>query len=203
VAGKTSVARVASGVIYYRLRPGGPLIKLTGSTVIPLGAQIDAAHGTLDLTTAGSTGTQTVALTGGTFVAHQSKPAVADIAASGRAAAAASKLTTTLKLAGGNFAVCHPTAHAAGGPIATIAGKKPKKKVVRKLWANEGGGGWSTGGNDASATVEGTWWLTEDTCQGTYVFVKRGVVVVHNKVNHRNVTLRAGHSYLAKGPVPR
>jgi hypothetical protein len=46
--------------------------------------------------------------------------------------------------------------------------------------------------------VRGTEWLTEDTCDGTRTYVKRGVVLVKDFVHHKTVVVRAGHSYLAK-----
>jgi hypothetical protein len=48
-----------------------------------------------------------------------------------------------------------------------------------------------------SAAVQGTEWLTEDTCTGTRVTVARGVVKVTDFVRHRTVLVRAPHSYLA------
>jgi ferric-dicitrate binding protein FerR (iron transport regulator) len=74
---------------------------------------------------------------------------------------------------------------------------------VRRLWASESGGSWTTVGGDAAATVRGTEWLTQDSCAGTFVHVKRGVVIVRNLFTHRRVRLTAGHSYLAKAPDRR
>jgi hypothetical protein len=50
--------------------------------------------------------------------------------------------------------------------------------------------------------VCGTVWLTEDTCVGTYIYVKRGIVSVRSLVTGRTVTVRAGHHYLARAPDP-
>ncbi len=73
------------------------------------------------------------------------------------------------------------------------------KHVVRKLWA-EGHGNFTTDGNYASASVRGTRWLTEDLCEGTLIHVATDKVAVINRVNHHHVTVKAGHSYLAKAP---
>ncbi|HWF36839.1 MAG TPA: hypothetical protein VG295_15775, partial [Solirubrobacteraceae bacterium] len=54
-----------------------------------------------------------------------------------------------------------------------------------------------TVGTNASATVRGTQWLTEDTCAGTLIRVARGVVSVDDFPHHRTFLLRAPHSFLA------
>jgi hypothetical protein len=48
--------------------------------------------------------------------------------------------------------------------------------------------------------VLGTRWLTEDLCEGTLIHVVTDRVAVTNFVNHRHLTVTAGHSYLAKAP---
>jgi hypothetical protein len=73
------------------------------------------------------------------------------------------------------------------------------KHVVRKLWS-EGHGKYSTKGNYAAGAVLGTRWLTEDLCEGTLIRVVTDRVAVTNFVNHRHLTVRAGHSYFAKAP---
>jgi hypothetical protein len=68
--------------------------------------------------------------------------------------------------------------------------------VVRKLWANAHGS-FSTKGNYAAGAVQGTEWVTEDLCEGTVIRVTRDKVAVTNLVNHRHLSVKAGHSYLA------
>jgi hypothetical protein len=110
---------------------------------------------------------------------------------------------TKLRLIGGSFRRCEADEDMVA-PIpkttAFAARRRRRHRVVRSLWANEGGGSWSTSGGYAAATVSGTQWLTEDLCLGTYVFVERGMVVVRDFVRHRTVRLRAGHAYLARSP---
>jgi hypothetical protein len=48
--------------------------------------------------------------------------------------------------------------------------------------------------------VRGTKWLTTETCAGTRTTVAAGAVSVLDKVRHRTVLVRAGHSYLARRP---
>ena len=81
-----------------------------------------------------------------------------------------------------------PQAAAAHAPTATI---------VRQVWG-DGKGQFRTKGRYASATVRGTRWLTADRCDGTFVRVQRGVIAVNDVPNRRQVTLRAGRSYLAR-----
>ena len=90
--------------------------------------------------------------------------------------------------------------HRSGRTLVRSASKHATgKHVVRKLWA-EGHGNFTTDGNYASASVRGTKWLTEDLCEGTLIHVATDRVAVINRVNHRHVIVKAGHSYLAKAP---
>jgi hypothetical protein len=94
-----------------------------------------------------------------------------------------------LRLAKGDFSACpkRKTSGAAQAPTA----------AVRQLWGN-GKGSFRTRGKYAAATVRGTRWLTVDRCDGTQVKVARGVVQVTDLAKRRQVTVRAGSSYLAK-----
>ena len=53
-------------------------------------------------------------------------------------------------------------------------------------------------GKYSSATVRGTIWLTSDRCDGTLTTVRRGTVSVRDLRRHKTVTVKAGHSYLAR-----
>ena len=68
----------------------------------------------------------------------------------------------------------------------------------RHLWVTEHGGRFNTQGQYVSTSVEGTTWLTSDTCTSSSVTVTQGVVKVRDLVRRRTVTLHAGHSYTAK-----
>ena len=94
-----------------------------------------------------------------------------------------------MKLIGGDFSVCKRKTSSA------VASAPPK--VVRQLWGN-GKGRFQTRGRYAAATVRGTYWLTADRCDGTVTQVKQGVVQVSDIPAKKQVTLRAGKSYLAK-----
>jgi hypothetical protein len=149
----------------------------TGGT-IAYGSTVDVTHGSVTMQT-----------TVGTLRA----------AGPGRATAAFVLLRTTvegkpyveLRLAKGDFGVCpkRTTADASGAAASAI--------VVRGLWGN-GKGNFQTRGRFAAATVRGTHWLTDDRCDGTWTKVVTGVVQISDFVNHTTVTVRAGHTFLAK-----
>jgi len=52
----------------------------------------------------------------------------------------------------------------------------------------------------SSATVRGTVYTVKDTCAGTLTKVSRAIVSVRDFHRRKTITLRAGHSYLAKAP---
>jgi hypothetical protein len=54
-----------------------------------------------------------------------------------------------------------------------------------------------------ATTVEGTRWLTEDFCDGSEVYVARGLVRAIDLVTHRSRLLRAGESFFATGGTAR
>ena len=93
------------------------------------------------------------------------------------------------RLVGGDFSVC-PKRKKAGVARATAT-------TVRQLWG-DGKGAFRTRGRYAAATVRGTLWLTADRCDGTLTQVKRGIIQVSDFPLRRQITLRAGKSYLAK-----
>jgi hypothetical protein len=77
---------------------------------------------------------------------------------------------------------------------ASTAQRKPKK---RKLWG-KGTGRFRTTGSYSAATIRGTEWLVQDTCNSTLTRVKVGVVTVRDKVKKRTIVLRKGKRYVAR-----
>jgi hypothetical protein len=65
------------------------------------------------------------------------------------------------------------------------------------LWGS-GKGRYRSRGNNSSATVRGTIWLTEDRCDGTLTRVRTGRVVVRDFALDRKVVLEPGDSYFAR-----
>ncbi|HEY7830411.1 MAG TPA: hypothetical protein VIC06_07595 [Solirubrobacteraceae bacterium] len=176
-----NVAR-AGGVVLVEPPGTHTFTPLTQALELPLGSIIDATHGSVSITTATpGGGTQTGQFFAGRFVLTQ-----------GRDGAVVATLT------GGDFSVC-PTARERRHLAHASSGHASGKHVVRKLWANAHGK-FSTKGNYAAGAVQGTEWLTEDLCEGTLIRVTRDRVAVTNLVNHRHLTVKAGHRYLAKAP---
>ncbi len=181
VPGKSVAVGRVSGKVFV-VSKSGRRTPLTGSTTIPVGSSVDTSKGRVELTSA-ATGTgktvQTAQFYQGSFKVRQSLP-------KGNRAA---PLTTDLVLKDASRSRC------GGGARAAATSKK--KKVLGKLWGN-GKGKFRTNGKYSSATVRGTIWLTEDRCDGTLTTVKRGTVSVRDLRRHRTVTVKAGHSYLAR-----
>jgi hypothetical protein len=149
----------------------------TGGT-IPYGSKVDVTKGTLVL----KTDTGTLRLFGAAGV-H-----AAFVLARGTDN---KKPIVELRLIGGDFSVCPKRkTKSARQPTAT-------SPTVRLLWGS-GKGQFRTKGRYAAATVRGTIWLTADRCDGTFVRVRRGVILVSNIPRTRPVTLRAPKTYLAK-----
>ena len=67
-----------------------------------------------------------------------------------------------------------------------------------KLWGKDNGGKFRTQGRHGSATVRGTNWLTADRCDGTFVKVVEGRVLVSARATGKRVMVTAGKSYLAR-----
>jgi hypothetical protein len=168
--GKTANAAPVSGTILYRVPGSQTFVTLTEETQIPLGTELDTTHGRVLLTFATGYGkTEHAQWWQGRFFIGQTK---------------GTKPVGTQSLSG-------PLACSKRSFTAQAAGPK------RSLWG-KGKGRFRTKGKNASGTVRGTWWLTQDSCAGTLIKVKRGVVDVFDFKKHKHVLVRAGHSYFAK-----
>jgi hypothetical protein len=105
-------------------------------------------------------------------------------------AATKKRTLVELRLIGGNFSACGARAEA-------VAAKRKKK--IRLVWAT-GKGRFRTAARYSTASVHGTFWLTEDRCDGSLTQVKEGVVSVYDKVKKKTVSVRAGRRYFAGPP---
>ena len=188
VPGKTVAVGLESGTVFIT-SSSGKRTRLTGGATIPVGSRIDTRKGRIEMTSAAiGTGarTQAAQFYQGTFTVRQSVP-------KGNRAAA---LTTDLTLSG--EASRSQCASARGAGAAAVSKKKKgPHAVLGRLWGN-GKGRFRTNGKYSSATVRGTIWLTTDRCDGTLTTVKRGTVSVRDRRRHKTVTVKAGHSYLAR-----
>ena len=171
VLGETVNVGVVAGTIRIREKGETKFQVLGPSQSIPVGSSVDATRGKVRLFAAKKGGgTQKAVFFDGRFSVHQSKRTT----------------LTDLRLEGGNFRSCRGGARGAkGGP-----------RVLRRLWGH-GKGRTRTSGHNGSGTVRGTFWLTEDRCDGTFFKVRQGTIVVRDFTRHRTVVLHAGDSYLA------
>lgn len=188
VIGVSATVLPVFGTVLVELPGTSRYVPLPFGSTIPLGSLIDTTHGEIRITTANSrTATQAGLFHGGIFRITQTR-------ASSAIRGGITVDLTVLTLAG-PLPACAATA--------TAARAKPKTKAKRKtqsLWGNAHGN-YRTIGTNASATVRGTEWLTEDTCSGTLIRVTRGVVSVDDFPHHRSFLLAAPHSFLAhRGP---
>ena len=188
VLGHSQNVQPVSGVVYIRL-PSGQFVKLTGNEQIPNGAEIDALHGSLKITTATAKKgkTQQGVFGGAVFKLTQ-------------AASGPSKGLVTLSIVEGAFtgapsyATCK--AHKAHKALDATAASS---KTLQLLHASAKGK-FRTKGKYSAATVLGTIWTVADRCDGTLTHDVTDSVSVNDFVHHKTIILHAGQSYLAKRP---
>jgi hypothetical protein len=198
VPGKSVQVRVVSGEVFIKLPKGSAraagapagFVPLKGAANIPIGSQLDTEDGRVALTSAADTGgakTQTSDFYQGIFQVKQSVPK--------KKPKKPKALITDLVLKGEPpRSQCAPQK---GARSAAANKKKGPKAVLGSLWGN-GKGKFRTSGKYSSATVRGTIWLVQDRCEGTLTKVTRGTVQVADFQRHKTVTVKAGHSYLAR-----
>ena len=183
VLGKTQDAAPVTGTVFIR-SPSGAFVLLTGAEQIPSGAEIDALHGSLKITTATAKKgkTQQGVFGGAVFTLTQTR-------------GGASKGLATLSLVEGafsgapSFALCKP--HKALDATAASS------RTLQLLHASAHGK-FRTKGRYSAATVLGTKWTIADRCDGTLVHDITDSVAVTDFVHHKTIIIHAGQSYFAK-----
>jgi hypothetical protein len=157
---------------------GRTFVPLTAARQLPVGSILDTRKGSLSLTAASTKAGEVFSgiFSAGVFQALQSRSGL-----------------TTLPLKGSSFRPC--AARAGRRASAALL----SRRVIRRLRSNASGR-YRTRGRYSAATVRGTIWETIDRCDGTLTKVRRGVVVVRDNRKRRNITVRAGKSYLARAP---
>jgi hypothetical protein len=190
--GKTLNVGSITGKVFVRLPGGTGFVPLTQPVQLPVGTKVDARKGTIALiTSTGKAGkTQTGRFGGALFVLAQSRNARL-------------KGLTTLSLIEGlrgvpSYATCKAR-RADDRPASDAATSRVSSRVLALLHSSVSGH-FRTRGRYAAATVRGTVWDMIDRCDGTVTRVHRGTVIVNDLARHKTVTVRAGHSYLAKAP---
>jgi hypothetical protein len=173
--GRSFALAPAAGVVRVR-RPGSSEYeRLATGAEVPVGSEVDAGRGSIDLTSALPSGeTQTGRFGGGRFVVRQGRRGYVDLHLRGR--------------------VCS-RARANRSPAAAAA---LASRGGRRLWGRDRGGRFRTHGKNSHATVRGTRWLVADRCTGTLTRVTAGSVVVRDKVRGKRVIVEAGERYLAR-----
>ena len=176
VFGRAVDVQAVRGRVLVKL-PRRGFVPLTAGQQIPVGSQVDTRHGVVRLTSAANTrgAVQSGDFTSAVFAVAQS-PGLRGL--------------TDLNLTGGSFRSC--SARSGRNAAAALS-----SRVIRRL-RGSAHGRFRTRGRYSAATVRGTIWDTVDRCDGTLTHVTRGVVVVRDLRRRRNVTVRAGKSYLAR-----
>ena len=142
---------------------------------LPPGVKLDATQGAVRLTAANAGGhAQSGDFSEGAFLVKQPRSAGG---------------LTELTLTGGSLSKC-PSAKGQARAAAS-------HRVVRRLFGRAHGR-FRTRGRNSTATVRGTQWTVIDRCDGTLTTVKRGTVVVRDRVKHLTVILKSGERYLAR-----
>jgi DNA-binding beta-propeller fold protein YncE len=170
--GKSVNVGVVSGVVRVHLPGSTKFVVLGTEQQLPVGTIVDAARGRVRLSSSKGPGggTQSADFYSGAFRVLQPK---------------GGKPITVLKLENG--LVC-PRKGSRPGPLARTGN--------RGLWGS-GKGNFRSEGKHGSATVRGTIWWAQDTCEGTLFRVKKGVVTIKDFTSGKTVKLHAGQRYLA------
>jgi hypothetical protein len=158
-------------------------VPLTADRQIPVGSFLNTRRGTVRLTSAAGRGTKTQAarFSAGLFQVLQSRRRRA-------------KGLTELRLKGSSFRRCRTRR---GGQRSGARAARLSRRTIRRL-RGRGRGRFRTKARYSAGLVRGTVWITADRCDGTLTTVKRGKVAVRDFRRHKTVTVRAGHSYLAR-----
>jgi hypothetical protein len=179
VLGNTIAAAPAAGAVSVRLAGSKMFVPLEGPAALPVGSEVDARAGTVNLVTALDTAATTQAA--------QFQGAVFRVGQGDRNGG-----ITDLYLRGGDFRPCWPKR------VRGISAARAHRHTIRRLWGRDRGGRFRTHGTRAVATVRGTTWSVADRCDGTVTTVTDGAVSVYDRGTRRNVLVNAGHSYLAR-----
>jgi hypothetical protein len=181
VLGQTQNARPVSGKTFILVN--GKFVPLTANTKIPSGATIDALHGALSLTSATGAGkqTQTGTFSGAVFKVTQAHNGLTTLS-----------LVNNAFKGAPSFASC-TTKQAGKASTAALSAK-----TLQLLRGRDSHGKFRSKGRYAAATTRGTVWSIADRCDGTLTQVNAGTVIVNDLVRHKNIIVRAHHSYLAK-----
>ncbi len=147
-----------SGAVRVKPRGARRYAPLRRAGLVRVGSTVDATRGRVTLITASDArgSTQSGVFDGSAFVVTQERTAPG---------------LTDLSLVGGS----NPCGGAASVPLRAGAHQSLSSRVIRRL-RGHAHGRFRTRGRYSAATVRGTVWVTEDTCDGTNVADSNGVV---------------------------
>jgi hypothetical protein len=190
ILGQRQTASRISGTVSIHLKSTSKFVRISGTSAIPDGSEVEATNGHVLITVATPNGhTQSAEVWGGRFLIHQE-----------RTGSGETHFILSLPLTGCPRVVLPRGAAAA---LAAVA-KHSSGPKSRHLWVSESGGSWGTNGRYVSTTVEGTRWLTLDECDRSEVRVAAGRVKVHDLIHNKTKILTAGKTYVAaRGPSKR
>jgi hypothetical protein len=185
VAGKSFNASPKRGVVLVKLPGRRDFLRLEEVASIPVGAVLDTTHGAVILTTARDLrgATQHGTFSAGAFKVSQKR---------------VRRPVTDILLRGGDLAKCPRPARRARRALATASARRGHG---RRVWGHVKGH-FRTRGRHGAATVRGTMWLTEDRCDGTLVFVRRGLVAVRDFTRKRTFMVAGGKRHFSPGRHP-
>jgi Ca2+-binding RTX toxin-like protein len=175
VLGRTALLAAPSRAVAARLIGLDSFYRFRRFAHVPLGTEVDATRGRLDIETIGRDGKRGIATVhGGVFTVHQHH-AIDD--------------PTTLQLS--------KRARCARGKGATASRRRGINRLYAH-WRHRRHRRFTIRGHYASGSARGTRFWVEDRCAGTLVAVQEGSVLVEDFARHRTLVVRAGHHYLAR-----
>ncbi len=169
--GRLLGGRLVSGNVRVKPPRSGKYLDLGGGAGLPVGSQVDATDGVLELLI--PTGSRPVALPAGVRRARLSR-GVFTIRKAQRSGA------VTLELTGTDLRRCSRRPKSARRLLADTTGKLRVK------------------GRYAEITSRNGRWLTEDRCTSTRVSVTRGTAAVRDTVRKRTATMRKGRTHTVR-----
>jgi DNA-binding beta-propeller fold protein YncE len=178
VLGRSVNAAPVSGTVLVREKGTAQFHQLTAGESIPVGSTLDTTKGTVRLfaATNGSGRTQHGDFSRGLFNVSQGRK----------------NPLTTLSMTGGGLASCGKLPPG-GSPKLAAARKRKRRSLFSSVK-----GRFSVRGRNSAATVRGTRFTMTDSCAGTRTRVRTGIVRVRDFWLRKTVTVKAGHSYLAR-----
>jgi hypothetical protein len=176
VFAQSVVLQRVSGTVRVKLPSSAAFVRLQGVPRVQLGTVIDARGGLVRLTAASPTAGK---LAVGDF--HEGEFRVLQSGANNGA------VELSLQDTKSERTTC-----------TGVNGSRKQTTSLLGVLLGSGQGHFQTRGEFAAASVEGTDWGVRNRCDGTLTVVRKGTVLVTDFRLHKNVTVHAGQTYLAR-----